>query len=128
MPRPFNTRKPPHPALNKALGPGLQLVLGQVEVVDGPDAQDARPGVSRRHTVHEGPAGRTEEVGHLVARADCLGLAPAAEVLLAPKVLQVLVVDGEVGREHGGRDLAAVCAVAHEGVDEAWALGWLLRR
>jgi hypothetical protein len=42
-------------------------------------------------------------------------------------VLQILVVDGEVGCEHGGRDLAAVCTIAHEGIDEAWALGWLWR-
>lgn len=127
MSRPLDTRKPPDPSLDKALSPGLELALGQAEVVDGPDAQDAHARVPRRHAVHEGAAGRAEEVGHLVARGDRLGLAPAAEVLLAPQVLQVLVVDGEVGREHGGRDLAAVCAVAHEGVDEAWALGWLWR-
>lgn len=51
MPRPLNTREPPHPALDEALRPGLKLVLSEVEVVDGPDAQDAHPGVSRRHAV-----------------------------------------------------------------------------
>lgn len=96
MPRPLDSRKPPRPAPDEALGPGLELVLGQAEVVNGPDAQDAHPGEPRRHAVHEGAAGRAEEVGHLVSRGDRLGLAPAAEVLLAPQVLQVLVVDGEV--------------------------------
>lgn len=125
MPRPLNTRQPPHPALNKTLGPGLELPLGQAEVVDGPDAQDAGPGIAGRHAVHKGATGRTEVVCHLVARGDGLGLPPAAEVLLAAQVLEVLVVDGEVGCEHGRCDLAAVCTVAHECVDEAWALGRL---
>lgn len=125
MLRPLHTRQPSHPALNKTLGLGLELALGQAEVVDGTDAQDAHAGEAGRHTVHEGAAGRAEEVGHLVARGDRLGLAPAAEALLAPQVPEVLVVDGEVGCEHGGCHLAAVCAVAYERVDETWTLDWL---
>lgn len=125
MPRPLNTRKPPHAALNKTLCPGLELPLGQAEVVDGTNTQDAGPGVAGRHTVHEGAAGRAEVICHLVARGDRLGLAPATEVFLAAQVLEVLVVDSEVGCEHGRCDLAAVCAVAHECVDETWALGRL---
>lgn len=125
MPRPLNTRQPPNPALNETLSPGLELPLGQAKVIDGSDAQDAGPGIAGRHAVHEGAAGRTEVVCHLVTRGNRLGLAPAAEVFLAAQVLEVLVVDGEVGCEHGRCDLATVCAVAHERVDEAWALGRL---
>jgi hypothetical protein len=34
-------------------------------------------------------------------------------------MFQVLVFDDEVGGKHGGRDLAAVCAVAYEGGHQA---------
>ena len=125
MPRPLHTRQPSHPALNETLGLGLELALSQAEVVNSPDTQDAGTREAGRYAVHEGAAGRAKEVGHLVARGDRLGLTPAAEVLLAPQVPEILVVDGEVGCEHGCRDLATVCAVANEGVDETRALGWL---
>lgn len=42
------------------------------------------------------------------------------QLILAAQVLQILVVEREVGRKHGGGDFAAVGAVADEGVDEAW--------
>lgn len=40
-------------------------------------------------------------------------------------MFNVLVLDGEVGSEHGCSDFAAVVAVADESVDESWSLDWL---
>lgn len=40
-------------------------------------------------------------------------------------MLEVRIGDDEIGCEHGRGDLAAVGAVADEGVDKARFLGWL---
>lgn len=58
-------------------------------------------------------------VGHGLARAYPLRLAERLEAVLPARVLKVRVLDGEVAGEHGRRDLAAVDAVADEGVDDA---------
>ena len=64
-------------------------------------------------------------VRHRVARGNGLAIAPGLEVVTAAEVLEVGVVDGEVGGMHGGGYFVAVGAVADEGVDEAGALCWL---
>ena len=97
----------------------------EIEVVDGADAQDTVPWGTRADAVHEGAARGTEEIGHVVARADGALLAPGLEVVAAAQVLQVRVGDGEVGCEHGRGDFVTVRAVADEGVNQAGALRWL---
>ena len=52
-------------------------------------------------------------------------LAKGFQVVVAAEVLEMSVGDDEVGCEHGRGDFAAVGAVADEGVDQSWALGWL---
>jgi hypothetical protein len=47
------------------------------------------------------------------------------QVFLATDVLKILVVDSEVGGEHRRGEFVAVGAVADEGADIAWAMGWL---
>lgn len=121
----LHAREPVGPLPHELLDLRLQLGLHQVEVVDGADAQDAGAGPAGADAVHEGAADLAEVVGHGAAGLDGLLLAVGVEVLLAPQVLQVRVGDGEVGGEHGGRDLVAVAAVADEGVEQAWAFGWL---
>ena len=97
-----------------------------MEIVNGADAQDALAGPARADAVHERAARGAEVVGHGVARGDGAGLAKGLQVVAAAQVPEVLVRDGEVGREHGGGDFAAVGAVADEAVDQAGALGWLV--
>jgi hypothetical protein len=41
-------------------------------------------------------------------------------------VLQIFVVNGEVGCEHGRGEFAAIRAIADEGVDQARAFDWLV--
>jgi hypothetical protein len=114
-------RQPVHSVLHEQLPPRPQLRLMQMEIVHGADAQDAEARERRADAVHERAARRAEVVGHGAARADCARLAEGREVLAAAQVLQVRVGDGEVGREHGRGDLAAVGAVAEEGTDQARA-------
>jgi len=96
----------------------------QREVVHGADAQDAHAGKGAADAVHQGAAGRAEVVGHVLARGDGGALAEGLEVVAAAHVREVLVVDGEVGGEHRRGDLAAVVAVADEGLDEPRSRGW----
>ncbi len=119
LPDTLQATQPAHTVLGKLLHSGLQLGLGQVEIVHGADAQDACSREPRADAVHERPARGAEVVGHGSVQADAVVLAPGLEVVLAAQVLQVGVGDDEVGGEHGGGDFAAVGAVADEGVDEA---------
>ncbi|KAF7966236.1 hypothetical protein HWV62_39459 [Athelia sp. TMB] len=121
----IHAREPAHTAPDEQLPSRLQLGLVQIEIVDGADAQDTLSRHARAHTVHERAASLAEVVGHGVARLDGARLAPGREVIAAAQVLQVRIVDGEVGCEHGRRDFAAVRAVADEGVDQAGAFDWL---
>ncbi len=50
-------------------------------------------------------------------RADSFRLAVCLQVLLTAEVLEMRVEDGEVGCEHGCRDLVAVVTVTDEGVN-----------
>ncbi|KFY29973.1 hypothetical protein V494_08344 [Pseudogymnoascus sp. VKM F-4513 (FW-928)] len=73
----------------------------QVEIIYRANAKDSLPWERLTDTIHE--------------RA-----ARGAEVVLATAhVRQVRVQDGEIGSEHGRRDLAAIGTVTEEGVDEA---------
>lgn len=121
----IHAREPAHTAPDEQLPSRLQLGLVQIEIVDGADAQDTLSRHARANTVHERAASLAEVVGHGVARLDGARLAPGREVIAAAQVLQVRIIDGEVGCEHGCRDFAAVRAVADEGVDQAGAFGWL---
>lgn len=96
-----------------------------MEVVDCPDPQDTLSRERLPHTVHQGPTRRAEEVGHLAARCNGIGLPKGSEILLSAYVTKVIVLDSKVRGEHGGCDFAAVCAVADKGVDEARAVSGL---
>lgn len=117
--------QPRHPVLDKLLHLGPQLGLVQIEVVHGADAQNTLSRKPRADAVHERAARGAEVVGHEVARGDGLGLTEGGQVFAAAQVFEVRVGDGEVGREHGRGDFSTVRAVADEGGDQAWALGWL---
>lgn len=96
---------------------GLELGFVQVEIVNGADSHVAVLREDLAPAVHEGAAGLAKAVGHFGSRSRRLALAPASEVVLATDELEVGVVDGEVGGEHGRGDFAAVEAVADKGVD-----------
>lgn len=117
--------EPAHSILGELLDPGFQLGLVQMEIVHGADAQDAHPGKAGPDAIHERAARGAKVVGHGLARGDAALLAKGLEVVAAARVLEVLVRDGEVGREHGGGDFVAVGAVADEAVDQPRALGGL---
>lgn len=74
--------------------------------------------------VHECATHAAEAVFHVVSCCDGSVLAKAGQFLFAADMLEVLVVDYEVGGEHAGGDLSAVGAVADERVDESGARGW----
>lgn len=108
---------PVHTAVSKDLDLRPELGFVQVEIVNGSDSHVALVGEDLAPAVHERAAGLAKAVGHFGSRSGCLALAPASEVVLATDELEVGVVDGEVGGEHGRRDFAAVEAVADKGVD-----------
>lgn len=104
---------------------GSQLSLMQVEVIDGANSHEAQVRRKGASAPHEGAAGRTEAVGHLGTGSRRLVLAPASQVVLTADELDVGVVDGEVGGEHGSSDLATVEAVADKSVDQTRAFSRL---
>ena len=110
---------PSNPVLDVDLPPRPELRLVQMEIVHRADPQDTPPRKGLAHTVHERAAGATEIVGHQLARGDGAALRVRGQSVAAAQVGEVGVGDGEVGREHGRRDLAAVRAVAHEGAEQA---------
>lgn len=117
--------KPGHTVLNILLNARLQLGLVQIKVIHSTNTQDAISGEACADAVHERAARRAKVVGHVVARANRLGLAIRRQIVAATLVRQVGIVDGEVGCEHGRGDLAAVGAVADEGVDQSGFFSWL---
>lgn len=121
----IHTREPIDAVLDELLDTGAQLRLVQMQIVHGADAQDAGAREAGADAVHERAARVAEVVGHGEARRDGRRVRPRLQVLPAPHVPQVLVVDGEVRREHGRCDFAAVRAVAYEGVDETGLRGRL---
>ena len=121
----FQAAQPIRTVFRILLNSRSQFGLVQVEIVHGADAQNTCPWEPRADTIHEGAAGRTEIVGHGIVQADGVVLAKGFEVVAAADVLQIVVVDDEVGCEHGCRDFVAVIAVADEAVDHSWALSWL---
>ena len=64
-------------------------------------------------------------IRHSLSGGDGTRLAKGLKMFAAAEMLQVGVGDYKVGGEHGSCDLAAVCAVADEGVNQAGALCWL---
>jgi len=97
----------------------------KIEVIDGANTQDTLTWKGLAHAVHECPARRAEVVCHQFARTNRVRLTEGLEVVTATNVFQVGIGNGEVRSEHGRRDLAAIGAIAHECVDQAWTLGWL---
>lgn len=87
-----------------------------MEIIHRANAQDVLPRKSRSNAVHERAARGTEIIGHGVTRGDGARLTEGLQAIPAAQVLQVRVGHGEVGREHGRGNFAAVCAVADEGV------------
>lgn len=73
---------------------------------------------SRTDAVHERTARVTEVVSHGGVWPDrCDSIFPALEVVAATNVLQIFIVDAEVGRKHRRCQFAAIDAVANESVD-----------
>lgn len=126
MHRALNPGKPVHPVLHVILDLWSQFGLMQAEIIHRPNAEDARARVPGADAIHERAARGTEIVGHGVARLNGLGLRKSLEVVAPAHVLEVGVVHHEVRREHGGRDLSAVCAIAHEGPQETGAVSGLV--
>lgn len=116
---------PVHTAVSEDFQLGPELGLVQREVVNSADSHVALIGRDLAPAVHEGAASLAKVVGHFRPGNGSLVLAPALQIVLATNILDVGVVDGEVGGEHGSGDLAAVEAVADEGVDQTWALNRL---
>lgn len=116
---------PVHTAVGEDLDLRLELGFVQVEVVNGTDSHVAVVRENLAPAIHERAAGLAEAVGHFGSRSRCLALAPASEIVLATDKLEVRVVDGEVGGEHGRGNFAAVEAVADKGVDQAWSYNGL---
>ncbi|KAK5709094.1 hypothetical protein LTR17_020093 [Elasticomyces elasticus] len=106
----LNARPPAHAILREYLQLRLQLSLMQLVVVHGADPSNAHAWKSARSAVEEGTTGGAKEVGHRVARSNCLILAVLGELLLTFEVFERAVLDDEVGSEHGGGDLATVGA------------------
>lgn len=102
----------------------------QREIVHAAYAQDTRAWESPADAIHERAASGTEVVGHgvILARGideNSARLTEGLQVVAAAQVLQVRVIDGEVGCVHGRSEFVAVGAVADEGADETRAMGWL---
>jgi hypothetical protein len=91
--------------------------LLQIKVVDRTDPRDQHARDAGRDAVHERAADGAEVVLHRVAARDRLALRELGELVAAARVHRLGLLDDEVGGEHRGGDLAAVAAVADEGVD-----------
>ena len=117
-------REPCDPILSVLFHPGFQRSLMKMKVVDGPDAKNTVAPVSRADSIHEGATSFAKFVGHAVPRRDGVGLNKGAQVVLATDEFDVVVGHHEIGGEHRGSDLAAVEAVADEGVIETRLGGW----
>lgn len=116
---PFNSRDPRGSVLVELLDLRPELCLHEGEIVHSPDAKNTVTRITRADPIEEGSAGLAEIVGHFIAGCDGLLLRESGHVLLAPLVLQILVVDGEVGSEHGSVKLVTVGTVADKGVEQA---------
>lgn len=66
-----------------------------------------------------------EPIGHVLPRSDRGRLRERFEVFLTPQMLDVFLLNGNIGCKHRGGDLAAVCAVADEDIDKTGAFCWL---
>jgi hypothetical protein len=91
--------------------------LLQIKVVDRADPRDQHARDAGRDAVHERAADGAEVVLHRVAAGDGLALRELGELVAAADVDRLGLLGDEVGGEHRGGDLAAVAAVADEGVD-----------
>ena len=94
----------------------------QPEIIHRTNTQYTPPRELLPDTIHERAAGGAEIVGHQLAGGDRARLGVSGQFVAAAEVCEMGVGDGEVGGEHGGRDLAAVGAVADKGAEEAGAL------
>ena len=86
----------------------------QVEVVDSAYPQEVLAGKAAADPIHQSTTDGAEMVGHSVAGFDALIGRPGRELVFPTDVLHILVVDAEVGGEHGCGNLAAVATVADE--------------
>lgn len=116
---PLRPLQPTNAVLRKNLHARLQRRLVQIKVIDRADSRDQHAREPRRNPVHQRAADRAEVVLHRVAAGDRLALRELRELVAAAHVLRRGVLDDEVGGEHRGGDLAAVGAVADEGVHVA---------
>lgn len=108
------------------LDPRLQLGLVQLKIINRPDSHDEIPWEPSADSIHQRAALGAEVVLHRVACGDGVVLREFGELLAATDVLGGGLFDYEVACEHGGGDLAAVCAVTDERVDEVLAFSGLL--
>lgn len=100
LPNTLHTVKPSHTSFGELFHSWFQLRLMQVEIINCANTQDTQSWESLATTIHQCAAIGTEIIRHLFAGTNCLRLAKGFEVLLAAYMLQVLVIDGEVGCEH----------------------------
>ena len=100
----------------------------QTKIVHCSNAQKLHSWERLTDAIHQGAAAGTKVVGHSVSclpTCDCVRLTEGLQVILSTEVLEVHVVYGEIGCEHRGGYLAAICAVIDERTKEAWPLGRL---
>lgn len=120
-------RKPTDTILRKLLPLRLQFGLVQTEIIHTTKTQDRHRWKCRTNTIHERPTRETEVVSHAGVWPDRSNwISPAFEVVATTQVLQIFVINAEVGCKHWRGELAAIHTVANKGIDKAWAFGWLV--
>lgn len=121
---------PTRTAASKLLHRRFQLSLQQREIIHAPHAQDTHAREVCSNTIHQRTASATEVVGHFVVLSGIfvengVSLSPTLEVILATKVLEMRVVNGEVSCVDGGGEFMTIGAVANESADESRTMSWL---
>lgn len=96
-------------------------------IVHGPQPHHVHVREPTRDPIHQNTASATEVILHSIAGSDGVVLGEFGQLVLATDVLRGGLLDDEVGAEGGGGDLAAIRAVADEGLDKAVAFRGLKR-
>lgn len=120
-----DTREPVDSVFDKDLDSGLQLALVQMKVINRSNSENALAGETLSDTVHERTANRAKVVRHPLAGSDRLVLLEDSQLVFATNVLQILIIDDEVGRKHRSGNLATVGAIADKGIYESGLDRWL---
>jgi hypothetical protein len=124
----FDSVQPGRAVLRVLLDSGLQLGLVQVEVVYGADAHDAHAWKTRADAPHECAARGAEVVGHGVAGRDGLRLAIRGQVVATANILEIFILEDEVGREHGCGELVTCLYASATALHNIWGYGTVCAR